>query len=50
MIFFKSGNSLSVRLVRIRHKTGEIEYLMINLTSEEFDTKDFLVIQPSLGN
>lgn len=38
--YLKSGNTIKIRCVKITLNTGEIEYLLTNLSKEEFDTNE----------
>ena len=42
--YFAKGNTLRVRIVKVKLKTGEIEILLTNLESEEFNTEDIVEI------
>lgn len=38
--YLKSGNTIKIRCVKIILSTGEVEYLLTNLSKEEFDTNE----------
>lgn len=38
--YYKSGNTIRLRCVKVLLKTGETEYLLTNLNREEFSTED----------